>query len=61
MELAVTDQPLLTAREVAKLLNVHLNTVKRISRDRLPFIRVVERGDRRYLWTDVEAYVVSLR
>jgi excisionase family DNA binding protein len=48
--------PLLTAREVADLLHIHPNTVKRISdRGELPFLRVCSRGDRRYRICDVEA------
>lgn len=49
--------PLLTAREVADALGVHYNTVKRLPRDELPYVRAVSRGDRRYHPAHVEAYV----
>lgn len=52
--------PLLTVRDVAGLLRIHANTVKRIPRDELPYMRIVARGDRRYRPEDVEAYLVGL-
>jgi len=40
---------LLTAQQVARLLNVHVNTVKRLAdRGELEFFRVCKRGDRRF-------------
>ena len=41
---------LLTAAEVAEMLHLHVNTVKRLGdRGELPFFRVCKRGDRRFL------------
>lgn len=48
---------LMTAREVADALHVHVNTVKRLDSRDLPFVRVVKRGDRRYRPEDVERYL----
>jgi excisionase family DNA binding protein len=49
---------MLTGREVAAMLHLHQNTVKRIGdRGELPFVRVTSRGDRRYHPADVSAYL----
>ena len=41
--------PMLTATEVAQMLHLHVNTVKRLGdRGELPFYRVCKRGDRRF-------------
>lgn len=47
----------LTTREAARVLDVHMNTLKRIPSEELPFFRVGRRGDRRYLGDDVLAYL----
>jgi excisionase family DNA binding protein len=45
---------LLTASEVAEMLHLHVNTVKRLGdRGELPFYRVCKRGDRRFRLDDV--------
>jgi len=45
---------LLTATEVADLLHLHVNTVKRLGdRGEIPFYRVCRRGDRRFRYDDV--------
>jgi excisionase family DNA binding protein len=45
---------LLTASEVAELLHLHVNTVKRLGdRGEPPFFRVTRRGDRRFRYDDV--------
>ena len=45
---------LLTASEVADMLHIHVNTVKRLGdRGEIPFFRVVKRGDRRFRYDDV--------
>lgn len=49
---------LLTAREAAEFLHVHVNTIKRLGdRGVLPFFRVSERGDRRYRRSDLESFL----
>ncbi|HEY8199079.1 MAG TPA: helix-turn-helix domain-containing protein [Candidatus Limnocylindrales bacterium] len=50
--------PMLTASEVADLLHLHVNTVKRLGdRGELPFYRVCKRGDRRFRYDDVLAFL----
>lgn len=50
--------PLLTASEVAELLHLHVNTVKRLGdRGELRFYRVSRRGDRRFRLDDVVAFL----
>ncbi len=45
---------LLTASEVAEMLHLHVNTVKRLGdRGELPYFRVCSRGDRRFRLDDV--------
>lgn len=54
--------PMLTAREVAELLHLHVNTVKRLGdRGELPFYRICKRGDRRFKLEDVMAFLVRGR
>lgn len=47
------------ATDVAKRLGVHVNTVKRLPADDLPYLRLNRRGDRRYRREDVERYIAS--
>ena len=50
--------PMLTASEVADMLHLHVNTVKRLGdRVELPFYRVCKRGDRRFRYDDVLAFL----
>ena len=50
--------PMLTASEVADLLHLHVNTVKRLGdRGELPFYRVCKRGDCRFRYDDVLAFL----
>jgi excisionase family DNA binding protein len=50
--------PMLTASEVAQMLHLHVNTVKRLGdRGELPFYRVCKRGDRRFRLNDVMAFL----
>jgi excisionase family DNA binding protein len=50
--------PMLTASEVAEMLHLHVNTVKRLGdRGELPFFRVCSRGDRRFRLEDVMAFL----
>ena len=57
--MAVSDLgPLLTASEVAEMLHLHVNTVKRLGdRGELPFFRVCSRGDRRFRLEDVMSFL----
>lgn len=53
---------LLTTRDVARLLRVHPNTVKRwTDRGDIRVIRLNERGDRRYDPEDVRAFIEQRR
>ena len=50
--------PMLTASEVAAMLHLHVNTVKRLGdRGELPFYRVCKRGDRRFRLEDVMSFL----
>jgi excisionase family DNA binding protein len=49
---------LLTATEVADMLHLHVNTVKRLGdRGEIPFYRVCKRGDRRFRLDDVMRFL----
>jgi len=49
---------LLTATEVAEMLHLHVNTVKRLGdRGELPFFCVVKRGDRRFRYNEVVEFL----
>lgn len=50
--------PMLTASEVAEMLHLHVNTVKRLGdRGELPYYRVCKRGDRRFRLEDVLSFL----
>jgi excisionase family DNA binding protein len=54
--------PMLTANEVAEMLHLHVNTVKRLGdRGELPFYRVCKRGDRRFRLEDVMSFLTKNR
>ena len=54
--------PMLTATEVAEMLHLHVNTVKRLGdRGELPFYRVCKRGDRRFRLEDVMKFLAQKR
>ena len=54
--------PMLKASEVASLLHLHVNTVKRLGdRGELPFYRVSRRGDRRFRLADVMDFLARNR
>jgi excisionase family DNA binding protein len=61
--MAINDLgPMLTASEVAEMLHLHVNTVKRLGdRGELPFYRVCKRGDRRFRLDDVMAFLARNR
>jgi excisionase family DNA binding protein len=51
-------RPMLTVAEVARLLNVHVNTVRRWSdTDILKCYRVASRGDRRFRQEDIKNFL----
>ena len=51
-------KPLLTVREVARLLHVHENTVRRWSnKSIIPSLRIGQRGDRRYHKDDIDNFM----
>jgi len=53
--------PMLTVREVARLLNVHSNTVRRWSeRGMIRAYRISRRGDRRFRREDIARFLAEL-
>lgn len=53
-------EDMLTVREVARMLHIHPNTVRRWSNDgRVRAYRINNRGDRRYKKTDVARFVAE--
>ena len=55
---ALETEAAMTAQEVAELVHVHVNTVKReFARGALPGFRIGRRGDLRFWPADVAAYL----
>ena len=53
---------MLTASEVAEMLHLHVNTVKRLGgRGELKYYKVCKRGDRRLLLEDVRRFLDNNR
>jgi hypothetical protein len=52
------DKVYWSAKQVAEYFNIHINTLKRIPSDELPFTRIVGRGDRRYHINDIDKYII---
>jgi excisionase family DNA binding protein len=53
---------MLTAAQVAEMLHLHVNTVKRLGdRGELKYYRVCKRGDRRFLLEDVRRFLDNNR
>jgi len=51
---------LLTIRQTAEILNVHVETLRRWDKSgKLPAIRINDRGDRRYRMEDIKNYLNS--
>lgn len=60
--MAISDQlgPMLTAGEVARLLHIHPNTVRRWSdKGIILAYRISKRGDRRFRRTDIERFLAT--
>lgn len=57
----MNEETLWTAQQVAKYMGVHINTVKSIKPENLPYYRIVERGDRRYNPHEVDRYLAERR
>lgn len=54
-------RPMLTVKDVARLLNIHVNTVRRWSdRNIIKSYRVTSRGDRRFRQEDIARYLAEL-
>jgi len=54
-------EPMLTVREVARLLNIHSNTVRRWSgRGIIRAYRISRRGDRRFRREDIAHFLAEL-
>jgi excisionase family DNA binding protein len=54
-------RPMLTVREVAEMLHIHANTVRRWSdRGALRAYRIARRGDRRFRREDVARFLAEL-
>jgi excisionase family DNA binding protein len=52
------DNTMLNVEEVARILNVHINTVRRWSNNGIiKTYRIGPRGDRRYLYDDVTRFL----
>ena len=50
--------PMLTVKDVAKLLNVHVNTVRRWSDSKIiKSYRITRRGDRRFRREDISSFL----
>lgn len=47
----------LSVNETARSLGLHNNTVKRIPPSELPYMRATTRGDRKYWYEDINAYI----
>ena len=58
----VDVEPILTTSEVARLLNVHINTVRRWSNSgSLASYRIGTRGDRRFKKADIDDFFARAR
>lgn len=57
-----TSEPLLTGRQVASLLHVHINTVRRWGNNgTLKCYRIGTRGDHRFTKAGVKAFLLKSR
>lgn len=53
-----TERLIIGAQGVAEILGIHVNTVKKIPPNELPYFRIGNRGDRKYRYYDVKAYIM---
>jgi len=61
MEINNYVEPMLTVREVAELLHIHSNTVRRWSdRGIIKAYRITNRGDRRFRREDITHFLTEL-
>ena len=61
MEINNYVEPMLTVREVAELLHIHSNTVRRWSdRGIIKAYRITNRGDRRFRREDITTFLTEL-
>ena len=62
VEAASIMKPLLTVGDVAHLLHIHKNTVRRWSDENIiPSLRICQRGDRRYKLDDINHLIILLK
>jgi excisionase family DNA binding protein len=60
MVMTLETTPMLTVKDVAHLLNVHVNTVRRWSDSRIiKSYRITRRGDRRFRREDISDFLAS--
>ena len=60
MTRSVRDSAMLTASDVARLLNVHMNTVRRwTNKGILKTYRIGPRGDRRFRQEDIAIFLIE--
>jgi excisionase family DNA binding protein len=61
MENGTRKDGMLTVTEVARMLHVHPNTLRRWSKDgRIPSYRIAPRGDRRYKQEEIARFLAEL-
>ena len=54
-------EPMLTVREVARLLHIHTNTVRRwVDKGMIRAYRITRRGDRRFRREDIDSFLAEL-
>jgi hypothetical protein len=52
-----SNEHALTALEAAEMLGIHVNTIKRIPPEDLPYFVATKRGDRRYMRETIRLYI----
>ena len=60
MVIGLENTPLMTVKDVSRVLNVHINTVRRWSnKGILKSYRIGDRGDRRFRREDVSRFLIE--